>query len=165
MNTKINEYLLKAIDAYPYEIEKAIASLDYAMSYNRDCPLTLGLMGKVYAEQFMDYKTAIEYFHEALAIDIYALKIYEDYIATLIQVEDHDRAIAFIKFALTVKGTEKDSLYYNLSVIYDTQKKYTLALVALKNVMLNAYGEKYEEVVDLVKRDQLQIISKQKVVS
>ncbi|CAG0906289.1 unnamed protein product, partial [Darwinula stevensoni] len=62
-----------ALDAYPYNLEEAIESLDYALSGDNNNAATLCLYGRVYAEQLQDYATAKTYFQDALAADIKAV--------------------------------------------------------------------------------------------
>jgi hypothetical protein len=54
--------------------------------------MTLCLYGKVYAEQFLDYKSAIQYFSDALAADLDAVYVYPLYIQALIDYEQYDQA-------------------------------------------------------------------------
>ncbi|MBP6238275.1 MAG: hypothetical protein KA270_13100 [Saprospiraceae bacterium] len=49
--SSIDRYLVKALDAYPYNLEEAIESLDYALSGDNNNAATLCLYGRVYAEQ------------------------------------------------------------------------------------------------------------------
>ena len=57
--SSIDRYLVKAIDAYPYNLEEAIESLDYALSGDNNNAATLCLYGRVYAEQLQ----AVSYTH------------------------------------------------------------------------------------------------------
>ena len=50
-----NIYLVKALDYYPYNLEEALESLNYAMAYEENNPIALCLMGRVHLEVFKDY--------------------------------------------------------------------------------------------------------------
>lgn len=123
-----NKYILKAMDAYPYDLEEAIENLEYALSYNSEDTTALCLMGRVRAEVFQDYEGAKEYFQEALAIDVNAKHIYVHYITTLLWNEDFSEADKFIDFALTVKGVNKCMLWFKKALLNEHQRKYKIAL-------------------------------------
>ncbi|MDX1462827.1 MAG: hypothetical protein R3359_07205 [Marinirhabdus sp.] len=108
MNTNThNLYLIKALEAYPWDLEKAVEALQYALSYEPENVRALCLMGKVYAEQLNDYETAKGYFEKAMAADISATVIYPDFARTLMQNDDFEAAQKLIDFAKTVKGIDK----------------------------------------------------------
>lgn len=86
----MNLYLFKAIQAYPWELEKAVEALNYALSYEPENAKALSLMGKVYAEQLGDYETAKEYFEKALVSDLESADTCPDYIRTLLANEDFE---------------------------------------------------------------------------
>ena len=54
----LNNYIFKALDAYPYELEKATEAINYALSYNEKDTMALCLKGRIYAETLKDYDKA-----------------------------------------------------------------------------------------------------------
>ena len=111
-NNLHNNYLFKALDAYPYELEETLEALSYALSYNSKDAQALCLMGRVYAEQLKDYETAKQYYAEAVAHEMEMPKTYPFYIQTLLWNEDYDEAEKLITFALTIKGCKQS--YFTL---------------------------------------------------
>jgi len=87
-NNTYNNYLFRAIEAYPYELEKAIEALNYALSYEPENVKALCLMAKVYAGQLGDYKTAKAYYEKALVNGLDIPEVYPDYIRLLINNDD-----------------------------------------------------------------------------
>ncbi len=126
-----NKYLLKAIDAYPYNLEESLECLEYALSYNAEDVTALCLMGRLYSEQFQDYDTAIQYFQEALSININALNVHQHYINVLLWNDDYEQAQKFIDFAFSVKGVDKASLHLKQAYLHEYQFKYKEALKAI----------------------------------
>lgn len=116
---KSNKYVLKALDAYPFNLEEAAESLEYALSYDNEDTTALCLMGRMHAEILQDFDRAKEYFLEALAVDVHAKEIYPHYINVLIWNEDYADAANFIDFALKVKGTDKSWLYYRSACLQE----------------------------------------------
>ena len=87
-----NIHLFRAIEAYPWELEKAVEALHYALSYDPENAKALHLMAKVYAEQLGDYETAKTYYESALASRLDLTDIYPDYIRLLTNNEDFEEA-------------------------------------------------------------------------
>jgi tetratricopeptide (TPR) repeat protein len=138
--SSIDKYLVKAIDAYPYNLEEAIESLDYALSGDHNNATTLCLYGRVYAEQLQDYATAKTYFQEALAADIKAVFVYPYFIQLLIDFDEDAEAEKLIAFALTVKGIDKPLIISKLIVLKEKMaqfKEVKRCITNLKSLVLN----------------------------
>ncbi|WP_340199377.1 hypothetical protein [Ascidiimonas sp. W6] len=140
METIIDSYLIKALEAYPYEMEEAVEALNYALSYNEKNPVALTLMGRIYADTFQDYEAAKGYFEQALSGNIHALGVYEHYLKVLIWNEDFEEAKTLIEFALTVKGSDKGMLYLKQAIVHECEQNYKAALASLKTAKIYAYN-------------------------
>ncbi|AXT56631.1 hypothetical protein J8L88_07205 [Aquimarina sp. MMG015] len=132
MGNLLDKYLFQALDAYPYNLEEAVESLNYALSYDEKNPMALCLMGQIYAENLKNYETAKEYYQQALAEDMYALDVYPKYINVLLWNEDYNEAEKLIDFAVTLKGTDKALLYLKKGILFEQQEMYKEALVSLE---------------------------------
>ncbi len=148
MMGNLNQYLMKAFDAYPYDLKGTIESLDYAMSYDNENPMTLCLYGKVYAEQFLDYKSAIQYFSDALAADLDAVYVYPLYIQALIDYEEYDQADKLIEYAMKVKGVNKSDILCRAIISFEKQLKFNKALKCLKRLKGTVLSNDYQSFVD-----------------
>lgn len=138
--SSINKYLIKAIDAYPYNLEEAIESLEYAFSGDNNNAATLCLYGRVYAEQLQDYATAKNYFQEALAADIKAVFVYPYFIQLLIDFDEDVEAEKLIDFALTIKGVDKPLIISKLIMLKEKMAQYKEVkkwIAKLKSIVLN----------------------------
>jgi len=140
MSNLLDKYLFQALDAYPYNLEEAVESLNYALSYDDKNPTALCLMGQIYAENLRNYEVAKEYYQQALAEDIYALDVYPKYINVLLWNEDYDEAEKLIDFALTLKGTDKAVLYLKKGILFEQKQEYKAALKSLKTSKIYAYN-------------------------
>ncbi|OJV52884.1 MAG: hypothetical protein BGO31_03770 [Bacteroidetes bacterium 43-16] len=137
---KSNKYVLKALDAYPYNLEEASESLEYALSYDREDTTALCLMGRMHGEIFKDFEASKEYFLEALAVNVHAIEIYPHYINVLIWNEDYTDAEKFIDFALGVKGTDKSWLLYRKASLYEQVKKLKKAMKMIQKAKAIAHN-------------------------
>ncbi|WP_103068211.1 tetratricopeptide repeat protein [Aquimarina sediminis] len=143
MSNLLDKYLFQALDAYPYNLEEAVESLNYALSYDQKNPIALGLMGQIYAESLKNYQIAKDYYQQALAEDMYALDIYPKYIDVLLWNEDYNEAKKLIDFALTVKGTDKAMLLLKKGILFEQKGSYIKALKWLKLAKKNTYNNHF----------------------
>lgn len=157
MSNLLDKYLFQALDAYPYNLEEAVESLNYALSYDQRNPTALSLLGQIYAENLKNYETAKEYFQQALAEDMYAIDVYPKYINVLLWNEDYEEAEKLIEFALTVKGTDKAVLYVKKGLLFEQKKKYKKALKYLKLAKENTYNNLF---IEEIKEEKERIKSK-----
>lgn len=132
MGTLTNNYVFKALENYPYDLEEVMEALSYALSNDDNNTMALTLMGKVHAEKLYKYEEAITYFKQALAENIRAFEVYTPYINTLLWNEDYKEAEEFIDFGLTVKGSDKAVLYLKKANLYEQLKDYDKALSFIK---------------------------------
>lgn len=143
MKTIANNYIFKALDAYPYDLAEAIEALTYALAYEEKNTSALCLMGRIYAESLYDYEKAKEYYAEALAENIHAFNIYPNYINVLLWNEDLDEAEKLIDFGITVKGSDKAVLYLKKAVFYETKKEYKKALKNVAKAKKHNYNNEF----------------------
>lgn len=149
MGTNLNTtYVLKALDAYPYDLEETMEALNYALSYNSKDVHALCLMGRVYAEQLHDYETAKEYFVAALSEGIEVHYIYLYYIRTLMWNDEYKEAERLIDFAYKVKGIDKGALLLIEGQLYEAIENYELALATLKKAKKGGLNNGFVDYVD-----------------
>ncbi|CAM1340003.1 tetratricopeptide repeat protein [Tenacibaculum amylolyticum] len=148
MKTLSNNYIFKALDAFPYDLEETIEALTYALAYDEKNTTALCLMGRVYAESLKDYEKAKEYFTEVLAEDIHAFQVYPHYIKVLLWNEDLKEAEKLIDFALTIKGSDKAVLYVGKAQLLEQKQEYKKALTVLKQARIHTCNSNYLYVID-----------------
>lgn len=151
MGTLVNNYVFKALENYPYDLDEVMEALHYALSYDSKNTMALTLMGKVYAEKLYKYDEAIVYFKEALAENINAFEVYEPYIRVLLWNEDYKEAEKFIDFALTVKGSDKANLYLKKAILNEQLQSYKEALNGLKLAKEHTYNADFMYTITEVK--------------
>jgi len=139
----LNNYVLKAMDAYPFALEETVENLNYALSYENNNAYALYLMGRLQAEQFGDYEMAKHYYAEALANKLEFHEVYSHYILVLIWNEDYLEAQKLIDFAFKVKGLNKGEVHLLQAQLYEVLQKYKLALKTFKQAKLFGYNSKF----------------------
>lgn len=146
--SSIDKYLIKALDAYPYNLEEAIESLDYALSGDHNNAATLCLYGRVYAEQLQDYATAKTYFQDALVADIRAVFVYPYFIQLLIDFDEDAEAEKLIDFAMTIKGIDKPLIISKLIVLKEKMLAFKEAKQWIKKLKTVVLNEDYQTFID-----------------
>ncbi|WP_179021376.1 hypothetical protein [Winogradskyella forsetii] len=137
----LNNYVLKAIDAYPYDLEETVENLNYALSYEANNAYALYLMGRLQAEQFGDFEKAKQYYAEALANKMDFQKVYSKYILVLIWNEDYEEAQKLIDFAFTVKGLNKGLVHTLQGQLFENLQAYKKAIKAFKEAKRFGYND------------------------
>ncbi|GAB1855296.1 hypothetical protein MHTCC0001_01290 [Flavobacteriaceae bacterium MHTCC 0001] len=143
-----NNYLFKALDAYPYELEETLEALNYALSYNSKDAQALCLMGRLYSEQLKDYDTAKQYFAEAVAQEMEMSKTYPFYIQTLLWNDDYEEAGKLIDFALTIKGVDKALIELLKGILLEKQGEYKAAIKMFRSANKTATSNCFIDYVD-----------------
>ncbi|MCP5064756.1 MAG: tetratricopeptide repeat protein [Ignavibacteriae bacterium] len=149
-NNLHNNYLFKAIDSYPYDLEKAVEALNYALAYDPENVKALCLMAQVYNEQLGDHEKAKEYYAKALASRMDIPEVYPDYIRLLVNNDDFEEAQKLIDFALTVKGIDKASIMLNQAYMFEAQREFEKAEEALNEAKMFGLNNNFIDYVDEV---------------
>lgn len=145
-----NSYLFRAIEAYPWELEKAMEALNYALSYDPTNVKALCLMAKVQTEQFGDYEVAKDYYERALASRLDIPEVYPDYIRLLVNKDDYEEAQKLIDFARTVKGIDKAGIELCQGYLFEAMHAYEKAEEALNEAKQFALNNDFISYADEV---------------
>lgn len=143
-----NLYLVKALEAYPWELEKTMESLNYALSYEPENVRALALMGKVQIEQFKNHEAAKYYYERAIASDINFAAMYPGYVGVLVDNEEYDAAQRVIDFALKLKSVDKAVLLLYKATIFEKKEVYKAAKTTLKEACKYALNNNFFDYVD-----------------
>lgn len=156
-----NSYLVKALDYYPYNLEEALESLNYAMAYEENNPIALCLMGRMHLEIFKNYAEANSYFREALASNINYLETYAYFLDCLLIQEDFEEMTKLLAFARLRKGIDRGLLFYYEALLFEKQLKFKKALKTIKEAMLLAQtGSFMSDLEEMKKRIEKKIALK-----
>lgn len=143
-----NTYLFRAIEAYPYELERAIEALNYALSYEPDNVKALCLMARVHDEQLGDKETAKEFYQKAIASNIDNPDIYPDYIRLVVNNGDYAEAETLIEFAMRFEGTAKANIKLVQASLFEATQEFDKAEEALQEAKMIALNNDFLSYVD-----------------
>lgn len=169
MNTIADQYYIKALGQYPYDLEEAIENLNYALSYNQEHIGANYLMGKLHQEQLNQYATAEDYYVTAMACDPHNHNVCLDYILLLILLKEFDKASALISYTQKLKGVDISKIKASKALIHENNNKYKKALKMYQKALLDVYDEelltKIQEDIKRVKmKKKLKAKCKQKAI-
>lgn len=163
MSTLADQYYLKALDLYPYDLEESMENLNYALSCNQDHIGANYLMGKLHLEQLNEYESAEEYFIIAMASHSENANVCMDYASLLIQLREYDRAHDLLCHAQKIKGLDLWKIKVRKALIHENKGNYKKARKLFKKALLFAYNQedinKIEEDVKRVKM-KLKLVNK-----
>ncbi len=147
-----NNYLIKALESYPYDLEQCMESLNYAMAYEDNNPIAYCLMGRVHLEIFKDYPTANSYFREAIASDVNYLETYGYLLECLLIQADFEELKKLLVFAGKRKGMDRALLFYYEAMLLERQLKFKKALKMIKEAMIQAPSSSFLSDLEEMKR-------------
>ena len=144
----LNNYVLKAINAYPYDLEETVENLNYALSTEPQNSYALHLMGKIQSEHLGDFEKAKLYFAAALAAKLENQNVYPDYISVMIKNEDYLEAKELIDFSMSIKGIDKAKIWFLKSFLLESKGKYGKTIKALKKAQRFGYDTEFDDWVN-----------------
>ncbi len=124
-------YTIKALDAYPWDMETCMESLNYALAYEQDNAVALCLMGRVQWEYFANSEAAISYYENALGANYAYPETYHHYIKLLIHLDRLEVAKRLVKFAETKHPHLKGYWYYYRALIHEAKGDWSKSLASI----------------------------------
>lgn len=145
--TMADQFYLKAVDAFPYDLATTVENLNYAMSYDDEhCPANC-LMGQVCMRYMKQFEKAEYYFNRSLSIDLTYPETFKHFIVLKIWMSDFDAAEKMIKYAHTIKGMSKALLYFYEANIFEYSGKLKESEMALRKAQDCCMDDEDETVV------------------
>ncbi|HPQ20842.1 MAG TPA: tetratricopeptide repeat protein [Saprospiraceae bacterium] len=157
-----DQYFLKAMDWYPWNLEFVTENLQYALSYDDEHSHAWCLMGMLYMYQFKNFESAKPCFEKALQHNHRNSEIYEHFILLNIWNANYDHAKKLIDFAIKIKGVDHCKLHRLHSKIEESEGKYKAATQLLKQATVVATSE---SCIAIIEQDIKRIKTKDKVLS
>ena len=143
MDTFADKYYLRAVDSYPFDLEEAIESLNYALSYDDEHVGANYLMGKFYAEQLHDYTRAESYYQMAMAGDLRNENVCQDYILLLIIMKEYGKAEKLIEYTRGFKGVDLAKIFHHEGLIHECHHEFKKAIQSYENALMESYNDEF----------------------
>lgn len=141
--TLADQYYIKALEGYDYDLEEVVENLNYALSYDQDHSGANYLMGKLYMEQFQKFDLAKEYLEASMAYDPENLNTCESLSWLLIRTRKFKEALKLIKYALGLEGAIKPEFIRLQALVHELQKDYYRAKDLLNVAIEESYDSSY----------------------
>ncbi len=158
--TLADQYYIKAMDDYPYNLNEAMESLHYALSYDENHVRANFLMGRAQYETFANFEEAEYYFNKTIQEDPKLWMAYDWYSHMLIRRKQFSKAEKIIDFASTLKDAEVSSIHYKRGLIAETKEKLKKAEKLFEKAMLSAPNSGY---LNFYRDEQKRIKEKRKL--
>lgn len=141
MSISIGEnYLLKAKEAYDYDMEECVEALNYAMSYDDESAEAFLLHGKVMLYYIKDYSSAEESFAQALNIDPTHSETFIEFVWLRINEARFEEAQQILYSALQVVKKDFAQLYRLQAVLLEYEESYSDAIESLEIALEKTYN-------------------------
>ena len=145
MSITIGEnYLLKAKEAYDFDMEECVEALNYAMSYDEENAEVWLLHGKVMLYYIKDYSSAEESFLQALSVEPAHSETFIEFIWLRINEARFEEAQQLLYKALHVVKKDFAQLYRLQAVLLEYEESYNEAIESLEIALDKTYNCSYQ---------------------
>ncbi len=127
-----DQYYVKALEVYDYDLEEVIINLNYALSYDPDHSGANELMGRIYMDQFRQFDKARIYLEEAIASDMNNIRACESLAQLFICIRKFPAALKLIDYSITISGARRDQWLRLKSLVFEMKKEYSQTLAILE---------------------------------
>ncbi len=141
--TLADQYYLKALDDYDYDLEVVVENLGYALGYDSEHAGANHLMGKLYMEKFRKFDLAEEYFIASLASEPSNVDACESYSRLLIRTGKFPEALKLIRYASGLSGAVISKFLQLEALVHELQKDFGKAKELLQAAVLESYDSHY----------------------
>lgn len=143
-----DQYFLKGLENFNYDWEQSIENLNYALSYDPEHAAAHHLMGKLFEEQFYDYKKAEECYVNALASNPTHLPTCKDFAYLYLKLGKYKEALNLIEYYNSLEGKDIGSCHYLKAYYYEFQRMYPEALLELESAIEVAVNDAFIEMAE-----------------
>ncbi len=130
-------YYLKALDAYPMNLEEVNEALGYALSYNQEHAGALYLLGCMHFHELNMPREAIQYYEEAMLADDTFLPTYYAYAVLLVKRANYAKATRLLDKAWNIPGVDKTRILSLKAWLAETDMRFKDALKLLDEARLH----------------------------
>ncbi len=143
-----DQYYIKALDDYPYNLEEAIENIHYALSYDADHTGALFLMGSFCMEHLQDYPQAESYFLNALAVNPNVMKTNCKYAELLMMIGEYEKSEKLIAYTKTIKGCDLGYLFYIEGFLHEYQQQFEWSVQCFQKAGMHSYNSDFMELTE-----------------
>lgn len=141
--TLADQYYIKAMDEYPYNLEESIENLNYALSYNSEHVGALYLMGCLHMEHLDELEIAEEYFEMAVSINPSNYKLNCKYAELMIIFKEYQKAQKMIAYTHRIRGVNTAIILRVESFLYEHRCFFDESIRLLERAKQYAFNNGY----------------------
>lgn len=141
--TIADQYYIKALDSYPYDLETAMENLNYALGYDGEHAGGNYLMGRLLIEYLNDLDQAEEHFNKVLAIKSEFIPVYEFHSHLLILKRKFKHAQKLIQFSYGIEGIDEGKMLRMEALLHEYEGDFRKARKLLKKSLTRVYDQDY----------------------
>lgn len=134
-----NNYYLKALDNYPFNLPDFLEAINYALSYDENHADAHYLMGLFCMEQVFKFSEAKYHFNMALINDFEHIEAHYSLIRLHILTDELEKAEKVIQAAQKIKGICRAALFHRQAIIFEKRRDYKWAKRFLNEAIEEAY--------------------------
>lgn len=157
-----DQYYIKALDNYPYNLEFAIENIQYALSYDNEHVQALCLLGQLYMYQMKDYGEAKSCFNQALKSDLNYPDTYKHLSQLYVWLGAYDQAEKLIQYGLKIAGMDRCILLRTLAIAYEYRGNLQQSKEILIKASLIAVNTRC---IEAINTDLTRVKNKRKILS
>ena len=138
-------YLIKALDAYPYNMDEVCESLNYALSYDEDCDKAWCLHGKVMANYLKDYASAEESLMRSLSINPQHMEALIELMWLYLgqdRLDELDRCLQEFK---KIRGADQALAYRFESILHERNNRLSESIESIKTARTYTYNKAFDD--------------------
>lgn len=159
-----DQYYLKALAEFPYDLESVIENLNYTLSYDEEHTQAYCLLGLVNMYAMKDYRKAESCFEKALQCDLSYPDTYKYFSLLKIWLGEMEQANKIINYGLKVKGMDQAALLKYKALAHECIGEFDQAKNVLKQAKLHAIDNcKLTAIDDCLSRIKTKIQLKNKI--
>ncbi len=142
------QYFLKAVDEYPYDLEEVFRNIELALTQDKRHAGALCLLARTYYEQLQRFEEADRYFRKALSASPAYAQTYLYFIDFLLECGETDEAEKFLALARKCKGIGRAKLHHWQALIWELRGHYQKAEEALGEAQRQTTDSHYFNLLD-----------------
>lgn len=136
MATSLAEnYYLKALEAYPWELSEVMENLTYALSYDEHNSAANCLMGQLQMNQLKNYNDAEWYFERAISSDPNFACAYENLVLLYVHINRLKKAQQILEYMQRMPSVSRSFILSKMALILEKRGEFKLSRHYLKSAL------------------------------
>ena len=162
--TLADQYYLKALNLYDYDMDQTVEYLNYALSYDPGHAEANCLMGKFYMDRLQRFDQAEEFLANSLATEPENIATCECFSMLLIKTKRYQEALKLIRYGSSLRGANVSEFLRLEALICELQKDFDQAKLLLQRAVEECFDSEYVDFLNReIRRVESKIKSKQPV--